>query len=389
MHPFFENLGLRYPLIQAPMAGVQDARLALAVAQTGALGSLPCALLDAPALEAALQELLPALEPLRSADGRPAAINLNFFAHTPPQLSAEQAEAARLRWQSALAPLYVAEGLPDPQTTAPIAPLQAARQPFTVQTLHAIAVPVQTLLARGHRVVLSFHFGLPAAELLEQIRNWGNNLFIIASATTVREALWLQAQGVDAVIAQGLEAGGHRGHFLDTDCAQQSPCAELVPRIVQALSGALPVIAAGGITSAAAVRQAMQLGAAAVQAGTAYLLADEATTSDLHRSVLMRQTYVFSTVSPSPDAHLPTQITRAFTGGAARGILNRAMQALAAHEAHIPPFPLAAGGIAPLRQKAEASARADFTPLWCGQCNTGLVAASARVITEQLAAGFV
>ncbi|THU03653.1 nitronate monooxygenase [Lampropedia puyangensis] len=345
MHPFFSQLGLRYPLIQAPMAGVQDYQLALAAAHAGALGSLPCAMLTPEALQTNLQALHDAL-------GTNAAFNVNFFCHQEPSVSSD----AQARWHAALAPEYQRMGLDSQQ----IPPLQAGRQPFSAEWAQRLA-PFKPK-------VVSFHFGLPAAELIDTVKAWGAK--VIASATTVEEGLWLQAHGADAVIAQGLEAGGHRGHFLSTDTSLQMGTFALVPQLADVLS--IPVIAAGGIVDTRTVRAAMALGAAGVQVGTAFLLCPQALTSPLHRQALQSA------------AATHTALTRAFTGGAARGIVNHAMQRLQPHEAKIPAFPLASSSIGPLRSHAEAQGLADFTPLWSGQNNRQLPTQSAAWIVEQL-----
>lgn len=345
MHSFFKQLGLRYPLIQAPMAGVQDYRLGVSVAQAGGLASLPCAMLSPTALQENLQAY-------RQTMGNDSAINVNFFCHPEPRIS----QQAQERWQTALTPLYEEKGL-DPQS---IPALQSGRQPFS----EALA----TLIAPFKPQVVSFHFGLPSAVLIEVVKSWGGR--VIASATTVKEGRWLQAHGADAVIAQGLEAGGHRGHFLSLDTSLQMGTMALLPQLVDALS--VPVIAAGGISSSETVRAAMVLGAAGVQVGTAYLLSPEALTSAVHRKALR---------SPASQH---TALTRVFTGGAARGIVNHAMQSLAKHEADIPDFPLSTSAIAPLRSSAEAQGRGDFSPLWSGQNNQNLQEESASVITQRL-----
>lgn len=349
MHTFFVALGLRYPLVQAPMAGVQDARLAIAASRAGALGSLPCAMLDA-------KELQQQVQALRTALGPTGVFNLNFFCHRPQPMTAPQAAA----WREVLSPLYAGYGLGELPAQLPAHLAAALRQPFTQDIAKAIA-PFRP-------PVLSFHFGLPEPALLEYARSWGAR--IIASATTVQEALWLQAHGADAIIAQGLEAGGHRGHFLDTDTTRQMGLFALLPQVVDAVR--LPVIAAGGIAGPREVRAAFALGASAVQAGTAYLLADESLTSALHRQAL------------TSAAAQHTALTRAFTGGAARGIVNTAVRTLAAREASIPPFPLAAAGMAALRNAAEKHARADFSPLWSGQNNARLPTGPAASITHAL-----
>jgi nitronate monooxygenase len=217
--------------------------------------------------------------------------------------------------------------------------------------------------------VLSFHFGLPEPALLARLRSWGATL--LSSATTLDEARWLQAQGVDAVIAQGLEAGGHRGHFLSDDLSRQLGTFALVPQLVKGLD--VPVIAAGGIADAAGVAAALALGASAVQVGSAYLLCPEATTSAVHRAAL---------ASPAA-AH--TALTRLFSGRPARGIVNRLMTELGAMHPAAPDFPLASTALAPLRAAAEAQGSSDFSPLWCGQNASGCRAMPAGELTRALA----
>jgi nitronate monooxygenase len=216
---------------------------------------------------------------------------------------------------------------------------------------------------------VSFHFGLPSADLLERVRRWGAK--ILSSATTVEEARWLQAHGVDAVIAQGLEAGGHRGMFLSDDLNTQVGTFALLPQIVQAVN--VPVIAAGGIADAKGVAAAMALGAAGVQVGTAYLLCPEASTSALHRAALK---------SGAPSF---TALTNLFTGRPARGIVNRIMRELGPISAAAPAFPLATSAIAPLRASAEGRGSSDFSPLWAGQNVRGCKEVPAGVLTRELA----
>ncbi|MDR2154888.1 MAG: nitronate monooxygenase [Burkholderiaceae bacterium] len=335
----------RWPLIQAPMAGSQDSALTLAVSRAGALGSLPCAMLSPEMMRAELEKL--------TASGLP--YNVNFFCHQPPV-----PDAARLTaWRAVLKPYYDEFGLaPDAVSASP------ARAPFS-----AAAADV---LAEFKPPVVSFHFGLPAPELLARVKSWG--AFVLSSATTVEEARWLEQHGADAIIAQGLEAGGHRGHFLNTDLSAQMGAFALLPQITAAVR--LPVIAAGGIADAAGVRAALALGACGVQVGTAYLCADEATTAPLHRAALQS------------EAARHTQLTTLFSGGAARGIVNRAMRELGPLNPVAPPFPLASAALAPLRAAAEKTGRTDFTPLWSGQNASGCQSAPAARITVLLAQGF-
>lgn len=340
--------GTALPIIQAPMAGVQGSALALAVCRAGALGSLPAAALGTDALRTELAAMAGASQ------GRP--WNVNFFAHEPPA-SDERQQAA---WQASLAPYYAEYDI-DPATIA----AGPGRSPFTDETAERVAPFAPP--------VISFHFGLPAPPLLARVRAWGAK--VLASATTVDEALWLQERGVDAVIAQGLEAGGHRGWFLGRDPSTQMGTFALLPQVVRAVR--VPVIAAGGIVDADAVAAAMALGAAGVQAGTAYLLCDEATTSPVHRAALQS------------DAARHTALTTLFTGGAARGIVNRAMRELGAIDNRAPPFPLATSAMAPLRVAAERAGRGDFSPLWCGQNASACRAVPAGDVTRALAQGLL
>ena len=339
-------LGIEYPLIQAPMAGSQGSALALAVSRSGALGSLPCALLSPEALTRELEALQ--VEPKRP-------VSINFFCHTPPEADPAQ----DVRWRAALAPYYEEAGL-----DIHAAPTGAGRVPFS----HAVA----DLLEPFCPPIVSFHFGLPAPDLLARVKAWG--AVVIASATTVEEALWLEAHGADAVIAQGLEAGGHRGMFLTSDVTTQVSTLSLVPQVVAAIR--LPVIAAGGIASAEGVRAAMALGASGVQVGTAYLCSDEALTSALHRQALQ-----------SPAAR-HTTLTNVFSGRPARGIVNRVVRELGGLSLAAPAFPLATAAIAPLRAHWEAQGSGEFSPLWSGQNATGCQSLSAAAITQQLVQGF-
>ncbi|MCI0395232.1 MAG: nitronate monooxygenase [Chloroflexi bacterium] len=337
-------LGLELPIIQAPMAGVQDSALTVAVSNAGGLGSLPCALLT---LDAMRNELAA----IKAQTARP--FNLNFFCHTPPTPSIER-EAV---WRATLSPYYEKFGInPD---TIPAGP---GRTPFSPE---AAAV-----LAEFKPAVVSFHFGLPSAELLARVKAWGAK--ILSSATTVEEARWLEAQGADAIIAQGLEAGGHRGMFLSDDPTTQLGTFALVPQIVQAVR--LPVIAAGGIADAKGVAAAMTLGAAGVQVGTAYLLCPEATTSPVHRAAL------------KSEAARHTALTNLFTGRPARGIVNYIMKELGPISTATPAFPLAIAAMAPLRAKAESQGSGDFSPLWSGQNTSGCQEVPAAYLTQALAA---
>ena len=336
-------LGIELPIIQAPMAGVQGSTLAVAVSNAGGLGSLPCALLSLDAIRGELSAIA-------AQTAKP--INVNFFCHTPPAFNAERDSI----WKAALSPYYRAFGI-DPETI-PTAP---GRAPFDAEAA--------ALLSEVKPAVVSFHFGLPSRELLAQVKRTGSK--ILSSATTVDEAVWLETHGADAIIAQGLEAGGHRGMFLSEDLTTQVGTLALVPQIVEKVR--IPVIAAGGIADSRGVAAAMALGAAGVQVGTAYLLCEEATTSALHRAAL------------KSEAARHTAVTNLFTGRPARGIVNRIMRELGPISTASPAFPLAASAMAPLRAHAESRGSDDFTPLWSGQNNRGCKEISAGALTRELA----
>jgi nitronate monooxygenase len=331
------------PIIQAPMAGVQDHRLAVAACNAGALGSFPAAMF-------APDRLRDELRQLTAGTDRP--FNINFFCHEPPVPD----PGREARWRRALAPYYAELGV-DP-TAPPTAP---ARMPFD----NSVADVVEEF----RPPVVSFHFGLPAADLLARVRGWG--ALILSSATTLDEARWLEAHGADAIIAQGLQAGGHRGHFLSNDLSGQTDTLALVAGIVSAVR--VPVIAAGGIADSGGVRDALRAGAAAVQVGTSYLLCPEATTSPVHRMAL------------ASEAARSTALTNLFSGRPARGIMNRLMRELGPMSDLPPAFPLASAALAPLRATAERMGRGDFSPLWAGENIAGCRTAAAATITADLA----
>ncbi|MGV3467561.1 NAD(P)H-dependent flavin oxidoreductase [Limnobacter sp.] len=337
----------QYPLVQAPMAGVQTSALCIAVSNAGGLGSLPCAMLTASQLRTEL---------LAIREGTHKPYNVNFFAHTPPEIDA----ARNLKWKHALTPYYSELGLNIDEF-----PSGQGRTPFNDESAE--------LLEEFKPPYVSFHFGLPKPELLKRVKAMGAQ--VISSATTVDEALWLQARGCDFIIAQGLEAGGHRGHFLNHDLNLQMGTFALLPQIVKSVD--VPVIAAGGIADSKGVTAAMALGASAVQVGTAYLLAPECSTSAIHRKALQS------------EAARHTALTNLFSGRPARGIVNRVMRELGALSEFPPEFPLATPGIAPLRAKAESMGSGDFSPLWAGQNASACKNASAATITHELAQGFL
>jgi nitronate monooxygenase len=339
---------IEIPIVQAPVAGAMDWELAAAAAEAGALGSLPCAMLNA-------DQVREQMAKIRAHTKKP--INLNFFCHTPPALSNER----EARWRERLAPYYRELGID------PAAPIPSSNRTAFDATMCDVVEETKP-------EVVSFHFGLPAPPLLERVKAAG--FLVMSSATTAAEARWLETRGVDAVIAQGNEAGGHRGLFLTDDVAgdmaMQAGTFALVPQVVDAVK--VPVIAAGGITDARGIAAAFALGAAGAQIGTAYLWCPESKISAPHRSALK---------SARDDG---TALTNLMTGRAARGIVNRVMREIGPMSELAPDFPLAAGALAPLRAKAEAQGSGDFSPMWAGQAAALGRAMPAGELTRTLAA---
>ena len=336
-------LGIELPIIQAPMAGAGGSTLAIAVAEAGGLGSLPCAMLDATKVRAEVGVI-------RQRTAKP--INLNFFCHQPAAPDPERAAA----WKARLAPFYREFGL-DEAADAPA----VNRAPFDAAMCD--------IVEDCKPAVVSFHFGLPAKALLARVRAAG--AVVLSSATTVEEARWLEANGCDVIIAQGYEAGGHRGMFLTDDIAGQAGTFALVPQVVDAVK--LPVIAAGGIADGRGVSAAFALGASAAQIGTAYLFTPESLISDLHRAALR-------------DARDDdTALTNVFSGRPARGLMNRVMREVGPMSDAAPSFPTAGGALAPLKAKAEAAGSSDFSSLWSGQAASLARETGAADLTRQLA----
>jgi nitronate monooxygenase len=335
---------IEHPILLAPMAGAIDFELAVAVAQAGGLGSVPCALLTP-------DQLRKQMAKIRARTQAP--INANFFCHAPPELN----NAREAGWRERLKPYYLELGI-DPAAPVP----SSNRAPFDAAFC---AVVEETKPG-----VVSFHFGLPEAGLFRRVKEAG--CVTLASATTVAEARWLEAHGVDAIVAQGYEAGGHRGMFLSSDLAAQVGSFALVPQVVDAVK--VPVIAAGAITDARGIAAAFALGAAGVQIGTAFLFTPEAKISAPYRAALG---------AARDDG---TAVTNLMTGRPARGIVNRVMREIGPVNEIAPDFPLAAGALAPLRAKAEAQGSGDFTPMWAGQAASLGRAMPAAELTRRLAA---
>jgi nitronate monooxygenase len=314
-----------FPIVLAPMAGVMDADLVIAAAQGGALGSLPCAMLS---VEKAREQI----NIIRQRVSAP--VNMNFFCHTPVDADATR-EAG---WKHRLGAYYKEHAL-DPAT-----PVNAAnRAPFDA----AMCELVEELKPE----IVSFHFGLPNQALLQRVKAAG--CLVISSATIVREAIWLEENGADAIIAQGAEAGGHRGMFLTENIAEQLGTFALVPQVVDAVK--VPVIAAGGVADGRGIAAAFALGASGVQIGSAYLRCPESKVSAAARVALAQA---------RDDA---TVITNVMTGRPARGVANRVMREVGPISPHAPAFPHAATALGPLKAAAEKLGKVDFTNLWAGQ----------------------
>jgi nitronate monooxygenase len=339
--------GVEIPILQAPMAGASTPEMAIAVSAAGGLGALPCAQYDLAGARAALAQV-------RAATAKP--INVNFFCHSMPAPDA----AEEKRWRMRLADYYRELGL-DPEMPTP----PGGRTPFDAAFCGWIE--------EARPEVASFHFGLPEPALLQRVKATGAK--VLGSATTVKEARWLEQRGCDAVIAMGFEAGGHRGNFLTEDPARdmtrQVGTFALVPQIADAVQ--VPVIAAGGIGDARGIVAAFALGAAAVQIGTAYLFTPEAKIPAYHRAAL------------KAAADDDTMVTNLFTGRPARGIANRIMREVGPLSPEAPRFPLAGGALTPLRKVVEAKGSGDFSNMWSGQAARLGVEMPAGELTRKLA----
>jgi nitronate monooxygenase len=326
------RFGVGHPILLAPMAGAGGVELAIAVGRAGGLAALPCGMASPAQIEEEAAQFRAAVD---------APLNLNFFCHTLPEAPDESA------WRALLTPYYV-ELRVEPGETPPL------RRPFSAEWA--------ALVERVRPEVVSFHFGLPVPALLDRVRAAG--AFVIGNATSLAEGHWLAARGVDAVIAQGWEAGGHSGYFL-TDAPEQIGLFALVRLLSEALP--VPVIAAGGIMDGRGIAAALTLGASAVQLGTAFLASPESLIGAPHRAAL------------ASGRAERTVMTNLFSGRAARGIRNRLIEELGAINPAVPPYPHASAALAPLRKAAEALGRDDFTPLWAGQ---GAPLARAEPATE-------
>jgi len=319
-----ELLGIEHPIIQAPMAAASTPALAAAVSNAGGLGSLGCALQTADAFRADIGAT-------RQSTNRP--VHVNFFAHEEPREDTEKEARAK----NLLAPYYAEMGLGD------VPDAKATHFPFDTHMLDAV------LDVRPQ--IISFHFGLPDAAMVGAIKDAG--IVLLSSATSVREAIDLEERGVDAIIAQGWEAGGHRGTYLSPFDGARAGTMSLVPQVADAVK--VPVIAAGGIADGRGIAAAFILGASGVQIGTAFLTTQEAGIPAVHKDILM--------MSRDDD----TRITKAFSGRPARGIVNRYIEDMAPHEDDLPDFPLVNTMTGPLRKESAKRGQSDFVALWSGQ----------------------
>jgi nitronate monooxygenase len=338
---FAALLGSRHPIVLAPMAGAGGVELAVGALEGGAAGSLPCAMLTPDEVRGQVAEVRARA---------PGPINLNFFCHA---LSERPDESA---WHALLAPFYERYGLAGGGLSAP------ARRPFDLAMCESVEAVRPELV--------SFHFGLPDRALLERVRAAGSK--ILATATSVEEARWLAERQVDAIVAQGWEAGGHAGRFLGGRPDEQMGLFALLPQIADSVD--VPVIAAGGIADGRGIAAALMLGAAAVQVGTAYLHCPESLITPAHRAAL-----------ESPAAER-TIFTNLFSGGLGRGLWTPPMEEIGPVRPEAPPFPLAAAALGPLASAAAERGDAGFRPMWAGQAARLGRALPARELTERLAA---
>tara|TARA_R110000782_G_scaffold143395_1_gene236120 strand:+ start:36643 stop:37722 length:1080 start_codon:yes stop_codon:yes gene_type:complete len=325
--PFSDQLKLTVPLIQAPMAGVSTPSLAASVSEAGGLGSIAVGASDAAVARAMIQELR---------DRTERAFNVNLFVHGNAKADSDR-EAAWLEW---LAPLFAEFGSKPPKTLRTIYK-SFAHDPDMLSMILELAPPV-----------VSFHFGLPSAETLSALRTRG--IYLMATATSLNEARAIKAAGVDAIVAQGIEAGGHRGIFDPTAPDEALGTIALTRLLVRELD--LPVIAAGGIMDGSGIAAALDLGAVAAQLGTAFIACPESAADDAYRTALN-----------GPGAY-HTVLTSLISGRPARALANRFTMLTDQLGALLPPdYPIAYDAGKALHAAAKAKGEHGFGAQWAGQ----------------------
>lgn len=323
-NPFLQRLGLTHPIIQAPLAGGGDTPdLVAAVGNSGAIGFIGAAYLTP-------EQIVSAAAEVRKRSSRPFGINL--FAPQPPGALPENPDAILSR----VAPYFAELNLPAPSLPKPPA--------------DAFDEQLAAVLESG-AASFSFALGAIPSSAIKAIKN--RDMFLIGTATTVDEAIALEKSGVDAVVAQGSEAGGHRGSFPGNFESGQVGSISLVPQVVDAVR--IPVIASGGIMDGRGIVAALVLGASAVQMGTAFLVCEESGASEAYREAILK------------SREDQTRVTRAFSGRPARGIVNRFMSEVDEHEEEILPFPIQNVLTRPLRTACATQGSAEFLSLWAGQ----------------------
>lgn len=341
---FLDRLGIDLPIIQAPMAGVATPQLAAAVCNAGGLGSLGIG-------PSPVDQARQMIEQTRALTDRP--LNINLFCHAPAQSDAAR-EAA---WLQHLAPLFAEAGVPVP------ASIQAGYPSFVEDD------QTYEMLLATRPAVISFHFGLPSAERIQALQQAG--ICLLATATNLAEAQQIEQAGLDGIVAQGFEAGGHRGMFEPSAPDEQLSTAVLVRLLVQQVS--LPVIAAGGIMDGQGIRAALDLGAAAVQLGTAFILCPESSANDAYRQALQS------------ERAATTRMTASLSGRPARGMLNRFIAHADAPGSPAPAdYPIAYDAAKQLHAAASQQGNHAFAAQWAGQGAPLARALPAAELVQQL-----
>lgn len=335
-------LSIEHPIIQAPMGGAVDFALVTAVAKSGGLGSLPCAAATPIVLNKILE---------RAKDVVDLSININFFAHETTNNDAKRDAS----WLASLAPYYKEYDCQQPASLDP-----GSLTPFDEERC--------SIIEKLPPKVVSFHFGLPHDCLVERVKRTGAK--VMSSATTVEEAVWLEKNGCDIIIAQGFEAGGHRGMFLTKDLSEQIGTFALVPQIVDAVS--IPVIAAGGIGDGRGIAASLALGAVGVQIGSAYLFTREATIDEHYRRAL------------SSENNANTVVTNVISGRPTRIARTRLTEDLGPISLSAAEFPRGFAAIDPLERRALTRGRTDFCAHYFGQATPLGHPTSAEDLTQEL-----